>query len=392
MINPFLAARINELPLRPLLLEVETEAIPDILRSIGALRVQPRTTIRQFSLIALPPVPSRWIEALDALPGVRIVHADLESQILQIPGAETGPDVWFPTGDSRRMMGAVEANEAGFTGENQRLGIIDTGIDINHEQLQGSEFTSTIMVPPEPGIDAGPQASGHGSHVASTAAGAQRFTPVQVFVQGVSRAPILSVQCLGRVVGTGFTSEIVNAIATAWDRGVRVFNMSLGAKECQGTCENCPECRIITELTRRGGMFCVAAGNSGPDPNTINCPGCTPSSITVAAVDRRGDVARFSSRGGRRFPGKPDVAAPGVDIFSGTGRASQVDLGDLAAGAGFAAISGTSMATPHVAGLIAILRQARPDLTTESFKAVMRQRGDRNPNTGFGVPRWEMFV
>jgi len=69
-----------------------------------------------------------------------------------------------------------------------------------------------------------------------------------------------------------------------------------------------------------------------------------------------------------------------------------VDLGDLQASAGFAAISGTSMATPHVAGLIAILRQAIPGLTTESFKAVMRQRRDRNPATGFGVPRWEMFV
>jgi len=298
MINPFLAERINELPLRPLLLEVDPDATQVLLREIGAERVRPRTTISQFSMIALPPVPSRWIEALNAFPGVRFVHADLESHILQIPGAETGPDVWFPTGDSRRVMGAVEANEAGFTGEGQLLGILDTGIDATHEQLQGAEFASTIMVPPEPGIDAGPQASGHGSHVATTAAGAQRFTPVQVFVQGVSRAPIFSVQCLGRVVGTGFTSEIVNAIATAWDRGVRVFNMSLGAKECQGTCENCPECRIITGLTRRGGMFCVAAGNSGPDPNTINCPGCTPAAITVAAIDRRGQVARFSSRGG----------------------------------------------------------------------------------------------
>ena len=392
MINPFLATRINELPLRPLLLEVDQEAVPTILREIAGERVQPRVTIGQFSMIALPPVPSRWIMALNALPGVRVVHADLESQILQIPGAETGPDVWFPTSESRQVMGAVQAFEAGFTGESQLLGVIDTGIDAQHEQLMGSEFASTIMFPPEPGIDAGPQASGHGTHVASTAAGAQRFTPVQVFVQGVSRAPIFSVQCLGRIVGTGFTSEIINAIATAWDRGVRIFNLSLGAQECQGTCENCPECRIITELTRRGGMFCIAAGNSGPDPNTINCPGCTPAGIAVAAVDRRGAVARFSSRGGRRFPGKPDVTAPGVDIYSATGRASQVDLGDLQASAGYAAISGTSMATPHVAGLLALLRQARPDLTAESFKATMRQRRERNPGTGFGVPRWEMFV
>jgi transposase len=107
------------------------------------------------------------------------------------------------------------------------VGIIETGVDPNHEQLLGSQFDSTILFPREPGIDAGPQASGHGSHVASTATGSQQLTPVQVFVEGVSRAPIFSVQCLGRGIGTGFTSEIVNAIALAFELGVRVFKPQL---------------------------------------------------------------------------------------------------------------------------------------------------------------------
>ena len=252
---------------------------------------------------------------------------------------------------------------------------------------------STVNFPVrEPGIDAGPQASGHGSHVASTAGDTQQLTPVDIFVEGVSRAPMFSVQALGRVVGTGLTSEIVNAMSLAWERGARVFNLSLGAQECQGTCENCPECRIINTLTQRGGMFFIAAGNSGPDPNTIACPGCVPAAITVAAIDRQGDVARFSSRGGNRFPGKPDVAAPGVNIYSGTGRGSQVDLGDPGASIGFAAISGTSMATPHAAGLGALLRQRFPGLTTEQFKNTMRGTGAFNPDIGFGVPPWALFT
>jgi len=389
VINPYLQARLFQLPLRPLLVETEPGEVGNLARFFGSEGLRPGAVINAFSMLALPPVPAKWITAINDLPGVRAVHADLESTILQFPGVED-PSEWWPTSDSRRLLGAEDAFIAGYTGESGRVGIIDTGVDPNHEQLMGSQFDSTILFPREPGIDAGPQASGHGSHVASTAAGRQQLTPVQVFVEGVSRAPIFSVQCLGRVIGTGFTSEIVNAIALAFELGVRVFNLSLGAQECQGTCDNCPECRVIKTLTQRGAIFCIAAGNSGPQPNTIACPGCVSEAITVAAVGRDGKVASFSSRGGSRFNGKPDVAAPGVNIYSGTGRASQVDLGDPGASSGYAAISGTSMATPHITGLVALLRQRNPALTAEDFKMGLRRR-EFNPNTGRGVPNWSMF-
>ncbi|MFQ6030598.1 MAG: S8 family serine peptidase [Dehalococcoidia bacterium] len=391
MINPYLQRRLFQLPLRPLLLEAEPGQVSAIATLFANEGLTPRAVIPQFSMLGTPPVPAKWIASIDALPGVRVVNADLEFNILQFPGVED-PSEWWPTSESRRQLGAEDAFLAGFTGESARLGVIDTGVDPNHEQLVGSQFDSTIIFPREPGIDAGPQASGHGSHVASTAAGRQQLTPVQVFVEGVSRAPVVSIQALGRVVGTGFSSEIVNAIALAWDLGARVFNLSLGAQECQGSCESCPECRVIRTLTQRGGMFFVAAGNSGPNPNTIACPGCVQEAITVAAIDRRGRAADFSSRGGNRFPGKPDMAAPGINIYSGTGRGSQVDLGDPGASVGYAAISGTSMATPHAAGLGALLRQSNPGVTTEGFKARLREQGNFNPDTGWGVPNWNMFA
>ncbi len=391
MINPFLQARLFELPVRPLLIETEPEQLDRVSGMFNQEGIIPHTVVRAFSMMGLPPIPAKFISTINSLPGVRAVHADLESHILQLAGVED-PEDWWPTGESRRVLGAEEAFQAGFTGESLTLGVVDTGIDPAHEQLTGSQFESTINFPPEPGIDAGPQASGHGSHVASTAAGRQQLSPVQIFVEGVSRAPILSVQALGRIVGTGLTSEIVNAIALAWELGARVFNLSLGAAECQGTCETCPECRVIANLTARGAMFFIAAGNSGPNPNTINCPGCVPQAITVAAIDRLNNVAEFSSRGGARFPGKPDIAAPGVNIYSGTGRGTQVDLGDPGASVGFAAISGTSMATPHAAGLGAILRQRTPGMTTELFKARLREQGRHNAATGWGVPTWNMFT
>ncbi len=390
MLNPGLARSLFELPLRPLLIETDPAAFNSVQQVLQAFGI--RTTIPGFSLISTLPVPAKQIPLINDLPGVLVVHADEQSNILVLPGGDQR-ESWWPTSESRRMMGSDEASQAGFTGESVQVGVVDTGIDPDHPQLQGSEWDSTILFPREPGIDAGPQASGHGSHVASTAAGRLQSSEVQVFVEGVSRAQIISIQALGRVIGTGFSSEIVNAMVTAFDRGARIINMSLGAKECQGGCDVCPECRVVRELTRRGAIFVIAAGNSGPDANTINCPGCVEEAITVAAVDKDFSTAEFSSRGGSRFPRKPNVAAPGVDIYSGTGRASQVDLGDPLAGVGFAAISGTSMATPHVTGLVALLRQRDPSLTAQRFKEVVAARGlPFSSSLGYGVPTWDMFT
>ena len=389
MINPFLQRRLFEFPIRPLLVEMEPGALDGVFSTFLNLSLGVRNVIPFFNMIGLVGVPTALIPVINALPGVRVVHADLESNILQVQASQ---ELGFATSESRLVMEADLAFREGWTGEAVILGVIDTGIDPTHPQLEGSNWDSVINTPiRESGIDAGPTSPGHGSHVASTAAGKLQISATQVFVEGVSRAPIFSVQALGRVIGTGFSSEIVNAMALALDRGAGVVNMSLGSKECQGGCEVCPECRAVRTLTERGVLVAVAAGNSGPDENTINCPGCTPQSITVAAVDRNRQVASFSSRGGSQFPTKPDVAAPGVDIFSGTGRATQVDLGDQKAGIGFAAISGTSMATPHVAGLLAMLKHRNPNLTESQFKEVIRTRGTFNHATGWGVPRWSWF-
>jgi subtilisin family serine protease len=387
MINPWLAQRLFQLPVRPVIVETDASALDRLLA--GPLRqLQVRNRIPLFSMVSLLAVPSRLIPALAALPGVRAVHADLEVNALETQLPANNRAVWWPTSESRNVLEADLAFRQGFTGESVRLAVVDTGIDPLHPQLQGSQWESVIMAPVREVVDE----NGHGSHVASTAGGRLQFADPGVFVEGVSRAPVLSIKALGRGVGTGFTSEIVNAMALALERGARVVNLSLGSQECQGSCETCPECRAVRRLTQQGVLVFVAAGNSGPEPDTINCPGCTPEAITVAAVDRDGRVAGFSSRGGPRYPLKPDLAAPGVDIYSGTSRGSLIDFGDPEAGFGFAAISGTSMATPHAAGLGAILKHRNPGLTTDQFKQRLRERGEGfNHNTGWGVPRWSWF-
>ena len=373
--------------MRPLVVEVQPEALDAVLGSVLGSGLSVRNVTRRFSMLGLVAVPSKLIPVIDALPGVRAVHADLEVNALQLPAAPEQA-LWFPTSESRQMLEAESAFKEGWTGEAVRLGVIDTGIDPTHQQLAGAEWDSVITFPFREVLDE----SGHGSHVSSTAAGKLVFTDVGIFAEGVSRASIYSVKALGRGVGTGFTSEVVNAMALALERGATVVNMSLGSKECQGGCQICPECRALRHLTERGVLVAVAAGNSGPDPDTIGCPGCVDEAITVAAVDRQGRVADFSSRGGSRHPDKPDVAAPGVNIYSGTARASLVDAGDPQAGFGYAAISGTSMATPHIAGLLALLKHRNPALTESDFKAVLRsQGGPFNTAMGWGVPKWSWF-
>jgi len=385
VLNPYLEKRLFALPVQPILVEFDPQRFNETMGQITGLKLPIVSSLPSFGFAALAPVSPSIIKKVNALPGVRMVHANQTKTIFQLPA---DAEAWFPTTESRRMLEAEEAFKEGFNGEAIKIGVCDTGVDVTHPQLQGTEFYSRIMWPAREVLDE----NGHGSHCCSTAAGKLYNTPLGISVEGVSHSPLVSVKCLGRGIGTGFTSEIIEAMATCYDKGAQVISMSLGSAECQGGCDVCPECRMVASLTRQGVILVIAAGNSGPEENTIGCPGCSPDALTVAAVDRDGKIASFSSRGGDRFPLKPDVAAPGVNIYSGTARGSIIDLQEAAAGFGFAAISGTSMATPHVAGLVALLKQKNPQITTAMIKHQMALRGHtKDYQTGWGIPRWSYF-
>lgn len=383
MLNPFLEKTLYSSPVQPVLVEFSPSELGSLMSSLLGLSLKITESIPNFGFLALAPLNPKLIKKVNDLPGVTMVHANLKKTIFQFPGSED----WYPTSESRLMLGAEDAFKAGFTGESVKVGVTDTGIDVMHPQLVGSSWYSAISWPFREVLDE----NGHGSHCSSTVAGKLWYSPMNVVCEGVSKGPVISVKCLGRGIGTGFTSEIINAIATCYDKGAQVISMSLGSSECQGGCEVCPECRMIKHLTDRGVIFCIAAGNSGPDPNTIGCPGCSPAAITVAAVDKNKNVADFSSRGGSEFPTKPNVAAPGVNIYSGTSRGSVIDNQEADAGFGAAAISGTSMATPHIAGFIRILKQKDPSMSAQKFKEVMAGRGSFNNNIGYGIPHWSYF-
>ncbi|MFJ9706225.1 S8 family serine peptidase [Streptomyces sp. NPDC101234] len=176
---------------------------------------------------------------------------------------------------------------------------------------------------------------------------------------------------IGKVFDRGGTQEsfLISAMQWATGQGARVVNMSLGGEDSPGTD---PVEKAVNDLSASSGaLFVIAAGNSGPDAGTVNSPGAAASALTVAAVDGDDRLTSFSSRGPTADGDlEPDIAAPGWNIIAA--KAAHGTEGDAVSTAGYVRMSGTSMATPHVAGAAAILAQQHPDWTGRRIKAALR--------------------
>lgn len=248
------------------------------------------------------------------------------------------------------QIGAPEAWQAGYDGRGVKVAILDTGVDAGHPDLKGRIAASADFT----GSGSTQDGHGHGTHVASIIAGSGAASGGRL--RGVAPGAQLMI---GRVLdddGAGLDSMVIEGMQWAAGNGARVINMSLGGEPTDGTD---PLSAAVDELSREtGALFVVAAGNDGA-PVSVNTPGAARSALTVGAVDRDDHVAAFSSKGPRLGDGliKPEIVAPGVGIVAA--RAAGTELGDPVDDS-YTALSGTSMATPHVAGAAAILAQRRP--------------------------------
>lgn len=212
-------------------------------------------------------------------------------------------------------------------GEGVRVAVIDTGIDCRHPDLRCSFADgANLTAPGEPPMDD----NEHGTHVAGTIAG--RGGSAGLLPGVAPRATLVPVKVLN-ADGAGRLSDIVKGIEWAADprHGIKVINMSLGGADASPAMA-----RAVKKALAAGVTVVCAAGNSGPGPDTVGYPAGYPGVIAVAASDRRDRVAVFSSRGRVAF------IAPGVEILS------------TVPGVGYKKLSGTSMASPHVAGLAAL--------------------------------------
>ncbi|NUT32687.1 MAG: S8 family serine peptidase, partial [Hamadaea sp.] len=244
------------------------------------------------------------------------------------------------------QVGAPQAWAAGFTGAGVTVAVLDTGYDPGHPDLAGKVGAAQDFTGEGSPVDT----HGHGTHVAATSAGG----PAR---KGVAPGARLFV---GRVLdgsGSGDLSWVVAGMEWAVAQGARVVNVSLGAGPSDGTD---PISAAVDSLTAKtGALFVIAAGNAGPEAGSVQAPGTAAAALTVGAVTKAGQVAAFSGRGPRLGDAmvKPELTAPGVGIVAA--RAAGTSGGELV-DALTTSMSGTSMATPHVAGAAALLAQQHP--------------------------------
>ncbi|MFF8277335.1 S8 family serine peptidase [Streptomyces lateritius] len=259
--------------------------------------------------------------------------------------------------ESVPLIGASDAWADGYTGKGVKVAVLDTGIDVNHPDFGGLIDGTASFVPGEGVTDV----NGHGTHVAGTIVGSGAASGGAN--KGVAPDADLFVgKVLGGAEGSGQNSWVMAGMQWAAESGADVVNMSLG--DSYPTDGSDPMSQMVDALSARyGTLFVIAAGNAGPE--SISAPGAAASALTVAATDKRDRLASFSSTGPLAHSGgmKPDIAAPGVDITA----ARSQEMTDGGEGL-YRTISGTSMATPHVAGAAAILAQRHPEWTGAQLK------------------------
>ncbi|MFD5568261.1 S8 family peptidase [Streptomyces cadmiisoli] len=261
------------------------------------------------------------------------------------------------------QIGAPKAWAAGYDGKGVKIAVLDTGVDAAHADLKSQVTASKNFTAAADATDK----YGHGTHVASIAAGTGAKSGGKF--KGVAPgAEILN----GKVLddnGFGDDSGILAGMEWAAEQGADVVNLSLGGPDSP---EVDPLEAAVNRLSaEKGILFAIAAGNSGPE--SVGSPGSADAALTVGAVDDKDQLAGFSSTGPRVGDGavKPDVTGPGVDITAASAKGSVIEQEVGESPAGYLTISGTSMATPHVAGAAAILKQQHPDWTYAEIKGVL---------------------
>lgn len=319
------------------------------------------------NMVGLEATPAA-IREIAQQPGVSEIFLDEEQVFVDYRPSEPQRDAW-----GLEKIGSKKVNME-FKGRNVVVAVLDTGVNYNHNDLKGrvllgKDCYNNDMDPMDD--------NGHGSHCAGTIAGTE---------YGVApEATILAVQVLSGG-GSGSWQNVADGVQYVADykhqgKSVPIASMSLGGRApIQAVLR-----QAFDNAVAMGICFAIAAGNSGPGAKTIGTPGDQKDVLSVGATDSSDSIASFSSRGPVVAYGgsyiKPDVSAPGVSITScWKGGATATNT-----------ISGTSMATPHVAGLMALMVHANHKLTSQQIRDILQNTaldlGTPGQDTVFGFGR-----
>jgi serine protease AprX len=337
-----------------------------------------------------------------------------------LPQLEQDPDIAYVSPDRKTIhlsqedfvLDATQSTgviNAGYTGYNIGVAVIDSGIRTSHPDLMNLNNGYSRVIYSQsfiPGLDASDQ-YGHGTHVAGIIGGNGYVS--NGYMQGVaSRVNFINLRVLD-AYGAGTDSAVVSAIQRAIQLkntyNIRIINLSLGRRVSESYALD-PICQAVEQAWKAGIVVVVAAGNFGQDNTmqtngyaTVTAPGNDPYVITVGAfnthaTDATNDdsMTSFSSKGPSLLDHviKPDLVAPGNKMVSLNAPGSTLDLsfpanrvspslyGSYSNTAYYLRLSGTSMAAPLVSGAVALMLERMPNLTPDQVKARLMKTASKS--------------
>ena len=353
---------------RTKLLSIQKQVKESILKLLGGDISSEKIFSEDFTFlfngICIKNIPDESIDQIkslsyvkDVVPNYRIT-ATLDESVPLI----NADDIWEKT----------DTHGDHITGKGITVAILDTGVDYNHPDLKDNyiqDGSYDFVNKDDDPID--DHYIGHGTHCAGILCGKGNESNYR-YVGVAPDAKFYAFKILD-YKGDGNYSTLLAGLQAAVDPNgdldtsdhVDIVSLSFGT-ETPGSPDDVI-CQVTEDAVDVGVIVVAAAGNSGPKICSISSPGCSKKVICVGSADKNDVIASSSSRGpviqGGNFIIKPDVVAPGVDIIS-----TKVN-------GGYQTMSGTSMATPHVAGAITLLLQAKPEYRGdyEEIKKVLQE-------------------
>ncbi|MGL5834529.1 MAG: S8 family peptidase [Waterburya sp.] len=284
----------------------------------------------------------------------------------------------FADGAATWGLQATKVIRSRYSGAGIKVAVLDTGLDLTHPDFSGRNITRQSFITGEDVQDL----QGHGTHCIGTACGPLNPPdPSAPMRYGIAyNAQIFAGKVLSNQ-GSGADGGILAGIDWAISNGCQIISMSLGAATRSGTLFSPIYEEVAKRALSRGTLIIAAAGNESRRPalvNPVGRPANCPSILAVAAINNQLQIASFSNSSINPDGGGIDIAGPGVDVYSTwSTKAAQRPSRYLA-------ISGTSMATPHVAGIAALYAEATGKRGLELW-ALLMQNAQRLPLTSVDV-------